>query len=201
MNAIIVVTDIIEKLVLVLLLGLSIWSITIMIERKRFFKTQISENQFLEIKKMISEKNFSFLNLSQNNFYLNSFKTAEKYSDAFKKHSSIDRSISSFIKDERGSLEKGLPVLATLGANAPFIGLFGTVLGIIRSFAYLGTQSGSTAVMSGVSQALYATAVGLVVAIPAVVAYNYFSNQIKRAIRRTESLRDLMMAQISKENN
>ena len=87
-------------------------------------------------------------------------------------------------------------MLATLGANAPFIGLFGTVLGIIRSFAYLGTQSGSTAVMTGVSQALYATAVGLVVAVPAVVAYNNFSNQIKRAIGRTESLRDLLIAQI-----
>jgi biopolymer transport protein ExbB/TolQ len=201
MNAIIVVTDIIEKLVLLLLLGLSIWSITIMIDRKRFFKMQISESQFLKIKKMISEKQFSFLSLTENNFYLNSFQSAEKYSDSFKKQNSIDRAISSFIKDERGNLEKGLPVLATLGANAPFIGLFGTVLGIIRSFAYLGSQSGSAAVMSGVSQALYATAVGLVVAIPAVVAYNYFSNQIKRAIQRTESLRDLMMAQISKENN
>ncbi len=198
MNSIILITDIIEKCVLLLLVCLSVWSITIMIDRKRFLKKQISESDFLKIQKMISEKNFNFQKNLNQNFFSQAFQFAEQYSDQFKKTNSIDRAISSFIKDQRISLEKGLPVLATLGANAPFIGLFGTVLGIIRSFAYLGTQSGSTAVMSGVSQALYATAVGLLVAIPAVVAYNNFSNQIKRAIGRTESLRDLLIAQIEK---
>lgn len=198
MNSIILITDIIEKCVLLLLVCLSVWSITIMIDRKRYLKKQISESDFLQIQKMISEKNFNFQKNLNQNFFSQAFQFAEQYSDQFKKTNSIDRAISSFIKDQRISLEKGLPVLATLGANAPFIGLFGTVLGIIRSFAYLGTQSGSTAVMSGVSQALYATAVGLLVAIPAVVAYNNFSNQIKRAIGRTESLRDLLIAQIEK---
>ncbi len=198
MNSIILITDIIEKCVLLLLVCLSVWSITIMIDRKRYLKKQISESDFLQIQKMISEKNFNFQKNLNQNFFSQAFQFAEQYSDQFKKTNSIDRAISSFIKDQRISLEKGLPVLATLGANAPFIGLFGTVLGIIRSFAYLGTQSGSTAVMTGVSQALYATAVGLLVAIPAVVAYNNFSNQIKRAIGRTESLRDLLIAQIEK---
>jgi biopolymer transport protein TolQ len=198
MNAIILITDIIEKLVLLLLVGLSIWSISIMIDRKRILKSLISEDFFIDVQKMISEKNISFQNVTHANFFIDAFKSAEMNSDQFKKINSIDRSISSFIKDKRSTLEKGLPVLATLGANAPFIGLFGTVLGIIRSFAYLGTQSGSTAVMTGVSQALYATAVGLLVAIPAVVAYNNFSNQIKRAIQRTESLRDQLIAQIEK---
>ncbi len=196
MNSLILITDIIEKIVLLLLVGLSVWSITIMIDRKRFLASQISEAMFLNIKKMISDKDFSFQKLSGKDFFTVAFQTAQKYSDDFKKTDSIDRAISSCIKEHRSNLEKGLPVLATLGANAPFIGLFGTVLGIIRSFAYLGTQSGSTAVMTGVSQALYATAVGLVVAVPAVVAYNNFSNQIKRAIGRTESLRDLLIAQI-----
>ncbi len=198
MNAIILITDIVEKAVLLLLVGLSIWSISIMIDRKRFLKSQISEDSFLQVKKMLSEKKTNFVQLAQNDFFTSAFKSAESYSRQFKNSESIDRAISSFIKEERGTLEKGLPVLATLGANAPFIGLFGTVLGIIRSFAYLGSQSGSTAVMTGVSQALYATAVGLLVAIPAVVAYNHFSNQIKRAIQRTESLRDLLIAQTEK---
>lgn len=198
MNAIILVTDIVEKAVLLLLVGLSIWSISIMIDRKRFLKSQISEDSFLQIKKMLSDKKTSFAQLAQNDFFASAFKSAEAHSRQFQNTESIDRAISSFIKEERGALEKGLPVLATLGANAPFIGLFGTVLGIIRSFAYLGSQSGSTAVMTGVSQALYATAVGLLVAIPAVVAYNNFSNQIKRAIQRTESLRDLLIAQTEK---
>ncbi len=194
MNSIILITDIVEKCVLLLLVCLSVWSITIIIDRKRFFKKQISESAYLQIQKIISEKKMSFQQLSDSDFFSEAFKFAEQHSNQFKKSNSIDRSISSFIKDQRIHLEKGLPVLATLGANAPFIGLFGTVLGIIRSFAYLGTQSGSTAVMTGVSQALYATAVGLLVAIPAVVAYNHFSNQIKRAIGRTESLRDLLIA-------
>jgi biopolymer transport protein ExbB/TolQ len=198
MNSIIIITDIIEKCVLLLLISLSIWSIAIMIDRKRFLKKQISQNDFLKIQKMISEKSISFQRISEDNFFCDAFKFAEVHSEQFKKTASIDRSISSFIKDKRIDLEKGLPVLGTLGANAPFIGLFGTVLGIIRSFAYLGTQSGSQAVMSGVSQALYATAVGLLVAIPAVVAYNNFSNQIKRAIGRVESLRDLLVAQLDK---
>ncbi len=198
MNSIILITDIIEKVVLLLLVGLSVWSIAIMIDRKRILKALISEDFFLDIQKMISEKNLLFQKKSESNFFIDAFKSAELNSDQFKKTNSIDRSISSYIKDKRSNLEKGLPVLATLGANAPFIGLFGTVLGIIRSFAYLGTQSGSTAVMTGVSQALYATAVGLLVAIPAVVAYNNFSNQIKRAIQRTESLRDQLIAQIEK---
>jgi biopolymer transport protein ExbB/TolQ len=198
MTAVILVTDIVEKLVLLLLLGLSIWSITIMIDRKRFLKTQISKTYFDQIKKMLNDKNFSFQNRTEQDFFTQAFRAAEAHSDQFKKTNNIDRSISSFIKEQKSVLEKGLPVLATLGANAPFIGLFGTVLGIIRSFAYLGSQSGSAAVMSGVSQALYATAVGLVVAIPAVVAYNHFSNQIKRAIQQTESLRDLLITQIEK---
>jgi biopolymer transport protein ExbB len=81
-------------------------------------------------------------------------------------------------------------LLASLGANAPFIGLFGTVLGIIRAFAYLGEQSGSTAVMSGVSQALYATALGLLVAIPAVIAFNYFSRRAKDLYLEIENIKD-----------
>jgi len=85
-----------------------------------------------------------------------------------------------------------------LGANAPFIGLFGTVLGIIRSFSYLGNQSGAQQVISGVSQALVATAVGLIVAIPAVVAYNIFAKKIKDLVVQLESFRDLYISQLRK---
>ena len=111
---------------------------------------------------------------------------------------SIDRAVSSFAKEEKQKIEKGLAVLATLGANAPFIGLFGTVLGIIRAFAYLGSQSGSSAVMSGVSQALYATAFGLFVAIPAVVAFNLFSKKMRDLLVATESIKDLYVSKLGR---
>lgn len=91
-------------------------------------------------------------------------------------------------------LEKNLAYLGTVGANAPFIGLFGTVLGIIKAFKDLadaGLQAGgesSTVVMAGISEALVATAVGLLVAIPAVVAYNVFQRRVKNMLGDADSL-------------
>ena len=78
-------------------------------------------------------------------------------------------------------LEKRLGILATFGNNAPFIGLFGTVLGVMQAFHDLGQSSefGVKVVMEGISEALVATALGLFVAIPSVIAYNYFVRKIK----------------------
>ncbi len=82
---------------------------------------------------------------------------------------------------EIAKLEKGLGVLSTLGSISPFIGLFGTVVGIIKSFNALSVNNTSnyTMVMSGIADALVATAAGLVVAIPAVMFYNYFMKRLK----------------------
>ena len=87
-------------------------------------------------------------------------------------------------------MELGLTFLGTVGSNAPFIGLFGTVLGIIKAFRDLSleTESASAAVMAGISEALVATAVGLLVAIPAVVAYNYLRRQVKQCLTRSGAL-------------
>ncbi len=82
---------------------------------------------------------------------------------------------------EIAKMEKGLGVLATLGAISPFIGLFGTVVGIIKSFNALSIQNSSnyTLVMSGIADALIATAAGLLVAVPAVMFYNYYIKRLK----------------------
>lgn len=86
-------------------------------------------------------------------------------------------------------LEKRLGILATFGNNAPFIGLFGTVLGVIKAFHSLGTSTefGVRVVMTGISEALVATAMGLFVAIPSVIAYNYFVRRIKTLMLIYES--------------
>ena len=78
-------------------------------------------------------------------------------------------------------LKRGLGGLATIGSTAPFIGLFGTVLGILRSFQEIATQktSGIGAVAGGISEALVTTAFGLLVAIPAVMTFNYFTNKVE----------------------
>src|SRR5207302_7410165 len=98
---------------------------------------------------------------------------------------------------ERQRLEQRLLVLGTLGANAPFVGLFGTVLGVIKAFHDLSQASaGPEVVMQGLSEALIATAVGLFVAIPCVVAYNFFSKNVKDLLGGTESLGRYLMANV-----
>ena len=78
-------------------------------------------------------------------------------------------------------LKRGLAVLATIGATAPFVGLFGTVVGILHAFQQIATQktSGIGAVAGGIAEALVTTAFGLLVAIPAVMAYNYFTGRVE----------------------
>ncbi|MBN2577058.1 MAG: MotA/TolQ/ExbB proton channel family protein [Deltaproteobacteria bacterium] len=96
---------------------------------------------------------------------------------------------------ERLALEKHLGILGTLGNNAPFIGLFGTVLGIIKAFADLSRNQGGGAavVMAGIADALVATAVGLLVALPAVVAYNIFQGRIRRTMGRVDAMAHLIL--------
>ena len=92
------------------------------------------------------------------------------------------------IIEEKISLEKRLTILNTLGNNAPFIGLLGTVLGVIKAFHGLGTlgSTGAEVVMRSISKALLATAVGLFIAIPVVMANNYFSKKVKIIIQHLE---------------
>jgi len=109
--------------------------------------------------------------------------------------SQIDRAVKSYLSLERTRLEEGLTILATLGSNAPFIGLFGTVLGIIHAFGALGTQQNNTAdIMVGISEALVATAIGLFVAIPAVIAFNVFSRKLRVMLVSSEAIKDLYLA-------
>jgi biopolymer transport protein ExbB/TolQ len=99
---------------------------------------------------------------------------------------------------ERMSAERFLVVLGTLGNNAPFIGLFGTVLGIIKAFSDLGrSQAGGAAVvMRGISEALVATAIGLLVAIPAVVAYNWFMRLVRAQVARADEIAHAILAHV-----
>ena len=98
----------------------------------------------------------------------------------------------------RLELERHLGILGTLGNNAPFIGLFGTVLGIIKAFADLSHNQagGSAAVMSGISEALVATAIGLLVAIPAVVAFNIFQGRVRKAMAEIDALAHRVLSTI-----
>lgn len=109
---------------------------------------------------------------------------------------SFEDGLSIALSEEKVTLESRIAILGTLGSNAPFIGLFGTVLGIIHAFHSLATNSkgGPAIVMSGISEALVATALGLFVAIPAVAAYNYFVRRIKRIMVASENFARFALA-------
>ena len=116
---------------------------------------------------------------------------AEDNSDA------AEEAIAGNIIFEKEKMSRGLIVLGSTGSNAPFVGLLGTVLGIIKAFADLATSNeASTAVMAGISEALVATAIGLLVAIPAVVLFNFFQSKNKSILARVESLSHLILARV-----
>lgn len=107
---------------------------------------------------------------------------------------------------QRMRLERRLAYLGTLGNNAPFIGLFGTVIGVVQAFAALGRQDANAAaaagtapqeVMAAIAEALVATAVGLAVAIPAVATYNFFQRRIKSILGNTEALSKVLLAYLA----
>jgi biopolymer transport protein TolQ len=101
----------------------------------------------------------------------------------------VERSMRNELAYEIRRMEKRLPFLATVGSAAPFIGLFGTVWGIMNSFTAI-AQSHDTSlavVAPGIAEALFATALGLVAAIPAVLAYNKISNDLGRYSHRLEA--------------
>ena len=105
-------------------------------------------------------------------------------------HSAVSQQLEVASTTAKHRLEMGLTFLGTVGSNAPFVGLFGTVLGIIKAFRDLSleTRAGASAVMAGISEALVATAIGLLVAIPAVVAYNYLQRQVRQTLANSETL-------------
>jgi biopolymer transport protein ExbB len=107
----------------------------------------------------------------------------------------LEEIFDSYAQLERPILERRLNFLATVGSNAPFIGLLGTVFGIMDAFRGLATSSGEIqAVLLGISQALVATATGLLVAIPAVIAYNFFQRRVRTIMQSLDSTKDICVA-------
>jgi len=190
--------------VLYILLGLSVWSIAVIWDRFFLFQKKAKESILLQekapellLKGQIKEVQKLVESLTSPAAAILKIGIANLSAGP----ESLEQILGSQRIYEKLMLEKNLLVLGTLGSNAPFIGLFGTVLGIIKAFndlALAGT-SGPTVVMRGVSEALVATAVGLLIAIPCVAAYNYFQNWIKRELSNSDRLTALLMAYAEKE--
>lgn len=185
--------------VLWLLILLSLVSVGIMIERWWFYQRHRvdSDSIRLELEKQLAAGDFAG---AAN--YLRQFDSLETNIVLFalRHHQRGPDSVEDMLRGaeskEKQRYLRRLSVLATVGANAPFIGLFGTVLGIIKAFRDLAanTQGIGNSVMFGISEALVATAVGLVVAIPAVIAFNIFNGKLKDVTGNADLLGRTLLA-------
>ncbi|HEY6878451.1 MAG TPA: MotA/TolQ/ExbB proton channel family protein [Polyangiales bacterium] len=125
----------------------------------------------------------------------------DKEADLEVRQDLLERSLKQALGREKRSVESGLPVLASVGSTAPFVGLFGTVLGIIHALtAISGAGSASLDVVAGpIGEALIATAIGIAVAVPAVLAYNYFLRKSKTANQDLEEFANLFVGSALKD--
>ena len=188
--------DFVVKTVILMLIGCSIYSWAIIIEKFRLFKRINSESEEFEEKFWKSKSAETFYNslpVNLENPMTLLFKDSMQTLLKAKNKSNLNERMSSMlevnIEKQMVSLEKGFTFLATVGSTAPFIGLFGTVWGIMNSFQSIAiSRNTSLAIVApGIAEALFATALGLLAAIPAVVAYNKFNNDSKKYSQKLEN--------------
>jgi len=188
--------DIIVKSVIIILIASSIYSWALIIEKYRLFKKINKTSEEFENKFWKSRSAESFYNNLPDKMddpMANVFKDTMQVIVKSKSKSNLTNRLESMlevsIEKQMNSIEKSYTFLATVGSTAPFIGLFGTVWGIMNSFQSIAiSRNTSLAIVApGIAEALFATALGLLAAIPAVVAYNKFSSDSKKYSQKLES--------------
>lgn len=190
--------------VLFLLIGLSVASIAVMIERVLFYRRHRVDIDSLreELAARLDAGDVAGAaellgryDSLETNVVLFGLRDAHRGPEA------VEKLLNAAERRERSRFEKRLNFLATVASNAPFIGLFGTVLGIIRAFNDLSANmaEASNSVMSGIAEALVATAVGLLVAIPAVVAFNVFRGKVRELTDNLQLLSGTLLSRLTTE--
>ena len=188
--------DFIVKSVILMLIGCSIYSWAVIIEKFRLFKKINLESEAFEEKFWKSKSAETFYNslpADVENPTALLFKDTMQSLLKAKSKTNLNERMESIlevnIEKQISKIDKGFTFLATVGSTAPFIGLFGTVWGIMNSFQSIAiSRNTSLAIVApGIAEALFATALGLLAAIPAVVAYNKFNNDSKRYSQRLEN--------------
>ncbi len=188
--------DIIVKTVIIILIVSSIYSWAIIFEKIKLFKkinksTDEFENKFWKTKS--AESFYNSLPSNINDPMANLFKDSMQVLLKSKRSSNLDEKMSRMleinVEQQMEKIDKSYTFLATVGSTAPFIGLFGTVWGIMNSFQSIAiSRNTSLAIVApGIAEALFATALGLLAAIPAVVAYNKFSSDSKKYSQKLEN--------------
>ena len=188
--------DFIVKSVILMLIGCSIYSWAIIIEKFKLFKKINLEAEEFEAKFWKSKSAETFYNslpANLDNPMASLFKDSMQTLLKSKSKSNLNERLSGMleinIEKQMVKIDKGFTFLATVGSTAPFIGLFGTVWGIMNSFQSIAiSRNTSLAIVApGIAEALFATALGLLAAIPAVVAYNKFNSDSKKYTQRLEN--------------
>ena len=188
--------DIVVKSVIIILIACSVYSWAVIIEKFKLFKKINETSEEFESKFWNSKSAETFYNnlpANINDPMALVFKDAMQ--NLLKKRSKTDLNtrmtsmLETGIEKQMNKITKGFTFLATVGSTAPFIGLFGTVWGIMNSFQSIAiSRNTSLAIVApGIAEALFATALGLLAAIPAVIAYNKFNNDSKKYSQKLEN--------------
>ena len=188
--------DIIVKSVIIILIASSIYSWAVIFEKIRLFKKINLSTEEFETKFWKSKSAESFYNSLPSgnndpmaNIFRNSMQVLLKSKRSSNLEERMSRMLEVSIEQQMEKIEKSYTFLATVGSTAPFIGLFGTVWGIMNSFQSIAiSRNTSLAIVApGIAEALFATALGLLAAIPAVIAYNKFSSDSKKYLQKLEN--------------
>ena len=188
--------DFIVKSFILILIASSIYSWAIIVEKFKLFKriklsTEDFENKFWKSKSAESFYNNlpSKIDDPMANVFKNSMQVLIKSKRSSNLNEKMSRMLEINIEQEMEKIEKSYTFLATVGSTAPFIGLFGTVWGIMNSFQSIAiSRNTSLAIVApGIAEALFATALGLLAAIPAVIAFNKFSSDSRKYLQKLEN--------------
>ena len=188
--------DIIVKTVIILLIAASIYSWAIIFDKYKLFKKINKSSEEFEEKFWKSKSAETFFNNLPANIddpmakvFRNSMQAVMKTRSKININERLSSTLNSNIEKQMNIIEKNFTFLATVGSTAPFIGLFGTVWGIMNSFQSIAiSRNTSLAIVApGIAEALFATALGLLAAIPAVVAYNKFNTDSKNYFQKLEN--------------
>ncbi len=188
--------DIIVKSVIIILIACSIYSWAVIIEKFRLFKKINESSEEFETKFWNSKSAESFYNNLSTNVqdpmtlvFKDAMQNLLKRKSKTDLNSRMTAMLETGIEKQMNKITKGFTFLATVGSTAPFIGLFGTVWGIMNSFQSIAiSRNTSLAIVApGIAEALFATALGLLAAIPAVIAYNRFNNDAIKYSQKLEN--------------
>jgi biopolymer transport protein ExbB len=190
--------------VLWLLIALSVVSVAIMIERLIYFRSNAVDFEGLraELKDLLGQRNLEKARqrVAERPGAIESEVVMAGLAKFNQGPMAVGEAMTGAKARAKLRLQRNLAFLGTLGNNAPFVGLFGTVIGVIKAFHDLAARRGQgpEAVMGSLSEALIATAVGLIVAIPAVIAFNYFNGQVRERVAHADTLAHEVLAEMGR---